>query len=104
MKKVKILLLAFAIVGLLVSVSIKEVQAGCPPGPSPECNNCCKLGCSAAQYKSRCIGATGEDKKDCVTLANIEAECCYFDCLESHCDQDIGESLTCEALEAACPN
>ena len=101
MNKVKNLVLAFAIVGLIVSVSLTEVWAGCA-GPTNDCLNCCKYDCDAAQFKSGCTGATGEDAKDCRTLANIRARCCYFNCLENGCGKDIGESLACEALEDAC--
>ncbi len=102
MNKIKNLLLAFAIVGLLVSVSITKVEAQCPSSPSNECFECCKNACNAAQFKSGCSGATGEDAKDCRTLANIRAECCYFNCLDSFCGIDAGDSITCESLEELC--
>lgn len=108
MKEVKNLLLGFAIVGLLVSVSIIEVEAGCAPTPVADCIDCCKSNCNAGQFKTiaDCQGLPKEEKKECLTLVNITAQCCYIDCVEESCavgaEDAPEESVVCELLDEAC--
>lgn len=101
MMKVKNLFIAIAVIGLLVSISITDVQAGsCPP--VDDCANFCKCDCQAGQYKLDCSGERGEGMKECRFMNNILAQCCYFNCVESVCGIDAGDSIVCEALEELC--
>ncbi len=103
MKRFKYLLVVFAICGLFVFFSTAGIRAGeCPP-PDPDCIDHCKCECEKGQYNTLvdCRNASKEDKRDCVTLKNIFAECCFSNCLEDVCFvEDVpGESVVCEALE-----
>ena len=92
-------LTVFLLAGLFLVSFVDYAKAG----NAGECVDQCKVNCDAGQYKTDCAGLQGEDRKECNAIANIFAGCCYHECLEDDCGEEVPEDSTiCEIIEEFC--
>jgi hypothetical protein len=94
LKSFKMLLVVASLMGLFVISLADHAKAGisCPPpgAGNSVCVDCCKEQCYApqGQYKNcveQCSSNHGRDKGQCIANCNLDAACCFDDCLDFEC-------------------
>jgi hypothetical protein len=95
LKSFKMLLVVASLMSLFMISLADHAKAGtsCPPpddGGASECVDCCKYECypPQGQYKNcveQCNSYHGRDKGQCIASCNLDAACCFDDCLSFDC-------------------